>query len=211
MPPSESPTGAVTAKVKAVVRDWIAAGAPTGKAPSAQGKPSQTGPPGSAQGSSPTKPEGEKAGPPQRSGARRVLNWFGKFHLLLLHFPIALLAAAAAGELWCAWKGAQAPSQAVRFCLCLAAVAVAPTVALGWLYALAGHGARQPEVLGLHRWLATVAGLWVIAAAVLSERDARRGVHRWRVRVLVPVGALLVGLTAHFGGALAHGLHFFDW
>jgi mono/diheme cytochrome c family protein/uncharacterized membrane protein len=196
MPPSDSPSGALTAEQKEAVRAWIAAGAPAGGAPAA---PSALPPT--------TRPADEGTRPPS---VGRVLRWLGRFHLLLLHFPIALLAAAGAGELCCAWRGARAPSPAVRFCLCLGAAAAVPTVALGWLHALDGHGAGSPRLLALHRWLGTVGGLWAVGAAALSELDARRGVRSWRVRLLVLVGALLVALTGHFGGLLAHGERFFD-
>jgi len=47
--------------------------------------------------------------------------------------------------------------------------------------------------------------------AVSSELDARRGVRSWGTRALLLAGALLVGVTAHFGGLLVHGRGFFDW
>jgi hypothetical protein len=201
MPPSGSPSGPLTAKEKETIRAWIAAGAPAGGSPSARA----TSPPT-------TRPEHGDAGPPPAPRAvGRALRWLGKFHLLLLHFPIALLAAAAAGEVWCGWRGARAPSPAVRFCLCLGAAAAVFAAALGWLHALDGHGAGSPRLLALHRWLGTAGGLWAVAAAVLSERDARRGVRSWGVRVIVLGGALLVAQTGHFGGLLAHGEGFFDW
>jgi hypothetical protein len=84
-------------------------------------------------------------------------------------------------------------------------------VVLGWLHALGGHGASMPQLLTLHRWVGTAAALWVVVTAVFSESDARRGVRSQRTRVLLLVGALLIGLTGHFGGLLAHGKDFFDW
>jgi uncharacterized membrane protein len=143
--------------------------------------------------------------------ARRTIRWLGKFHLLLLHFPIALLLAACTAELWSMWKRSPVPSGAASFCLCLGAAAAVPTIALGWLYALGGHGTGSPGFLALHRWLGTAAGLWLVVTVFFCERDARRGVRSWHVRLLMLVGCLLVALTAHFGGMLAHGEEFFDW
>ncbi len=140
-----------------------------------------------------------------------MLLWPGRFHLLLLHFPIALLLAAALAEGWSAWKRRREPLPAVRFCLVLGAAAAIPTAALGYLYALGGHGAGSPGLLELHRWLGTAAAGWAVVAAVLSERDAHRGTRTWPVRILILGGALLVGLAAHLGGLLAQGPDFYDF
>jgi hypothetical protein len=191
----------LTAAQKEAIRAWIAAGAPVPDTLSAEATSLPTSP----------REAREEEVPPPPPLARRALGWLGKFHLLVLHFPIALLAAAAVGELWAGWKGARAPLPAVRFCLCLGAVAAIPTVALGWLHALGGNGAGAPGLLALHRWLGTAAGLAVVAAAALSERDAGRGVRTWSARALLSAAALLVALTGHFGGLMAHGRGFFDW
>jgi mono/diheme cytochrome c family protein len=200
MPPSGAPSGALTAAQKEAIRAWIAAGAPAADSPPAEAI--------TLSAAQPDAPEEEIPSPPL---ARRALSWLGKFHLLVLHFPIALLAAAGLGELWAVWKGVPVPLPAVRFCLCLGAVAAIPTVALGWLHALGGNGAGSPGLLALHRWLGTTAGLAAVAAAALSEWDAQRGVRSWYARVLMSVAALLVALTGHFGGLMAHGQDFFDW
>jgi hypothetical protein len=45
----------------------------------------------------------------------------------------------------------------------------------------------------------------------LSEVDARRGRRSWLVRGMILAAGLLVALTAHFGGLLAHGKDYFGW
>jgi hypothetical protein len=45
-----------------------------------------------------------------------LLAWLGKFHVLVVHFPIALLIVAASGELWSLYRGIRHPLSAVRFC-----------------------------------------------------------------------------------------------
>ena len=118
--------------------------------------------------------------------------------------------AAGVGEI-VASRGSRAPSPAVLFCLSVAAVAVVPTVAFGWLHAAAGNGVGSPQLLNAHRWLGTVAGVWVIGTALDAWWEARRGVRSWSGRVALMVGIALVAATAHFGGLMAHGRDFFDW
>jgi hypothetical protein len=200
MPPADAPTGALTAQQKEVIQAWIAAGAPPVTSSSSEN------PQPIAQ-----LPDEVAAEPTTLPLGRHFLLWIGKFHLLLLHFPIALLAAAAVGESWSIVRASRVPGPAVRFCVLLGAASAVATVALGWLHALGGNGASMPRILTLHRWLGTAAGLWVVVTAVFSEGDARRGVRSRPTRMLLLVGALLIGLAGHFGGILAHGEDFFDW
>jgi uncharacterized membrane protein len=197
MPPADAPTSALTARQKEAVRAWIAAGAP----PAASATLPPVAPP-------PEEVAAESTAPPP---GRHFRRWVGKFHLLLLHFPIALLVAAAVGEFWSVVRQSGVPGPAVRYGVLFGATSTVTTVALGWLHALSGHGAGVPRLLTLHRWLGTAAAVCVVVTAVLSERDARRGVRSLPARALLFVGALLVGLTGHFGGLLVHGEDFFDW
>lgn len=192
MPPEDSPAGPLTKEQKEVIRAWIAAGAPPVSANAADAIPT---------------PESgrDTTAAPSQSLVRRTLRLLGKFHLLVLHFPIALLFAAAAGEVWFAWRGSPAPAPAVRFCVLFGAAAAVAAAALGWLHAWSGSGARTPAVLGLHRWLGTTAAVWAVGTALLSEWDERRGTRSHRFRVALFIGALLVGAAAHFGGVLVHG------
>jgi uncharacterized membrane protein len=193
MPPADSPGGLLTAVEMETIRDWIAAGAPAAVSD-----------PANASGSVGASSQVE-------STSTRTVRWLGKFHLLLLHFPIALLIAAGVGEVVATWRGYRIPSEVVQFCLSLAAVAVVPTVAIGWLHAAAGNGVTSPQLLTAHRWLGTFAGVWVIGTALGAWRDARRGVRSRGVRTALLIGILLVVATAHAGGLMAHGRDFFDW
>jgi hypothetical protein len=200
MPPVDSPTGALTAEQKEVIHAWIAAGAPSVASLGSPKLPPSTQP-----------QEVDAAKPTALLLGRHFLRWIGKFHVVLLHLPIGLLVAAAVGECWSIGRTSRVPGPAVRFCVLLGAISVIATIVLGWLHALNGYGASMPQILTLHRWLGTAAGLWVVVTAVFSERDARQGVRSLLTRVLLFIGALLIGITGHFGGLLAHGEDFFNW
>ena len=128
MPPADAPTGALTARQKEVIRAWIAAGAPAGSASPGKDLPPLPSP-GDAVADEPA------AAPP----GKQLLPWLGKFHLLFLHFPIALLVAAAAAEGWSVVRGSRVLEPAVRFCVLLGAITAVITVALGWLHAGSGY------------------------------------------------------------------------
>ena len=196
MPPKDSPHGPLTPAQKEVVRAWIAAGAPGA---------SSTPP------NSPAPIRAEPTTPAPLATPDRILRLVGKFHLLMIHFPIALVLAAGLGEMLSLWRRSSTPSESVRFCLLVAALAAIPTACLGWLHALAGNGVGSPQLLLAHRWFGTTAAVWLVVAAVCSERDSRRGVRSRSVRLLLMLGILLTVLTAHLGGRLAHGDDFFSY
>jgi hypothetical protein len=199
MPARGARAGPLNDQEKETVRAWIAAGAPV--------PPSQPTPPHESPGTPASPPE-----PAAPSGAARLFGWLGKFHILVIHFPIALLAAAALGELLALRRGDRVPEPAVRYCVLLGAAGAAAAVALGWLHAdLGGFGSTAAGVVALHRWLGTAAGLWAAGIALASERDCRRGRRGVPFRVLLWSGTLVVAAAAHFGGLLVHGGRFFDW
>ena len=193
------PSGPLTVAEKESIRAWIMAGAPDISFPA-------SGIPGSSLRTEPSLGDNLTVTSP----VIRAVRLMGKFHLLLLHFPIALLLTAGVAELLSGLRGNRLPSAVVQFCLTVAAVAIVPTVAFGWVYAAAGNGVGEPQLLAAHRWLGTTAGVWVLGTALCATRDARYGVRSRSVQVALAVAILLVIATAHAGGLMAHGSDFFD-
>lgn len=198
MPFKDSPRGPLSEAQKETIREWIAAGAPAG-------------PPGGLEGTSlaPLEPATAERVPASFSiGA--FFRWLGKFHLLFIHFPIALVITAGVAEVQSRWRRDLLPSEEVRFSLRLAALAAIPTAALGWLFASSGMGAHARAILFAHRWLGTTTAAWVVVTALLAERDARHQKRSWSTRLLLAVGVALTALTAHLGGLMARGADFFS-
>jgi uncharacterized membrane protein len=190
MPPEESPTGPLSNVEKETIHAWIAAGAPADTIVSAAANLPET--PAS---SSPF---------PEKS----IFGFLGPFHLVVLHFPIALLIAAAITEFWGAVNGSRALTPAVRFCVLLGAASAVVTASLGWIHAANGHGAGATQLLGLHRWIGTAAATWAVGTVLVSEWDERRGVRSLWFRVWLFVGAFLIAVEGHVGGMLVHGEDF---
>jgi hypothetical protein len=141
-----------------------------------------------------------------------LLAWIGRFHILVVHFPIALMIAGALAEMWNAWGRNHSLRTVVRFCTLLGAAGAAAAAALGWLHAdFGGFGGDLPEVLNMHRWLGTAAALSAVASAALCERCIRLGRGNLQFRFLLLATAALISAAAHFGGTLVHGDGFFEW
>jgi mono/diheme cytochrome c family protein len=164
MPAKGAKAGPLNAQEKEIVHAWIAAGAPVSQSSAGPAQESSAGPPQESTGS--VNPVAELLPP---SPATRLFAWIGRFHILVIHFPIALLAAAALAEASAAWRGSWVPAPAVRFCVLLGAAGALAAVALGWLHAdVGGFGGSSTSILALHRWLGTTAGLWAATIALLS-------------------------------------------
>jgi len=192
MPPEDSSTGPLTKPEKDMVlsalKTWIAAGAPA--------------------------PDGALP-PASPSFFKRLLTLGGKFHPLIAHFPIALLVAAAVAELvWLRTRQSWLTG-VVRFCTLFGAAGAIVTASLGWADAV-----RFPAdpILTTHRWLGTAGALWAIPVLLLSERgfkyrrdNPEAGDPRPWFSIMLFVGVGLVGIAAHFGGALVYGTDYLNW
>lgn len=123
------------------------------------------------------------------------MDFFGRFHLLMLHFPIGLLGFAVLLRIAAPRKNNADWQSAAALALAWGAAAACLSAISGWL--LAEQGLYAPSALFWHRWLGTLT-----AAASLGA---------WRLRathlglpLLAATGALLVA-AGHFGGTLTHG------
>jgi hypothetical protein len=130
--------------------------------------------------------------------------------VLVVHFPIALFLEAVLAELLSMWRKERTPSSVVQFCVLLGAAGAVSAAGLGWLHA-AFSAAGPRQILFIHRWLGTLAAAWSVGIVVLSERDARSQRRSKKFRILLFLGAGLIGSAAHFGGMLVFGLNYFKW
>jgi uncharacterized membrane protein len=131
----------------------------------------------------------------------------GRLHPLLVHFPIALVIAAAAAEAVAAalndirWRAV-----AVVNVRAGAAFAVAAVVA-GWR--LAAEGMDSTTLFEWHRWLGVVAAGVAIAAAAATAGVGCQPSGRIRIYQAALFGAaVLVAVTGHVGGLLVWGADF---
>jgi mono/diheme cytochrome c family protein/uncharacterized membrane protein len=149
---------------------------------------------------------------PPRGFFETLIGWLGKFHPATVHFPIALLTAAALAELLRMATSKLALDAAARYCLWLGALSAGAAGVLGWF--LAGFRvADATGVLTAHRWLGTAtvawAGLVLLLGEVSRRPDRRRPQSAFRAMLLVT--AVLALVTGFFGGAVVYGLDHYAW
>lgn len=130
----------------------------------------------------------------------------GRAHPMLVHFPIALLAAACVFEIVRIVSGRDKPSPAAVGCLVLAVLGAMGAGVTGWV--LAGVEGRTGEAeIEIHRWVAIGGASVALLAAILAASarlSARQTPRRLYVLSLLG-GAMAVGVAGHFGGELVYG------
>ncbi|MCL4221817.1 MAG: hypothetical protein KJZ65_10670 [Phycisphaerales bacterium] len=130
----------------------------------------------------------------------------GRTHPMLVHFPIALLAAACVFEIVRIASGRDKASPAGFGCLVLAVLGAGGAGVTGWV--LAGVEGRAGEAeIEVHRWVAVGGASVALLAVVLAlsaRLSARQTLRRLYVLSLLG-GAMTVGVAGHFGGELVYG------
>jgi uncharacterized membrane protein len=152
----------------------------------------------------------EAKGPRDFTG--KPIAWLGKLHPAAVHFPVALLTAAAVAKFLRLATGKPDFDAASRFCIWFGALAAVAAAILGWF----AGGFRLPDtswVLMTHRWLGTstvTCALFVLVLSEASQRPDRPRMRTW-FRATLIVLAVLVLVTGFFGGAVVFGLGKYTW
>jgi uncharacterized membrane protein len=151
--------------------------------------------------------EPEKEDRSSMSLSERLLDFLGRLHPIIVHFPIAFFPAA----LFTAVIGRRRPAFAapVQF-LVLAGGIIAPLAALfGWFDG-GFELASDDWLLQFHRWLGTGVGLGAAGLAIWAWRkpEAYRGAAMIGGLTVITIAIIIQGW---FGGAMVHGLDHMNW
>lgn len=147
---------------------------------------------------------------PSSPQARPWWGWLllGRLHPIVVHFPIALLTAAAIVEAWRAVRGRPLPSEAGTYCLAFGVVGAVASVCLGTLNAghqsVTGEAATALERHQVMGWISTMAAMAALGAGQVARRAGQFRAMAVYVGLLLATGAV-VGATGHLGGGLVYG------
>jgi len=126
-------------------------------------------------------------------------------HVVLIHFPIALLITGAAFDFLSQWRKRRGLAEAAYFNFLAAAIFTIPTLATGilaWRFALEGQ--KLKGLLLEHMVLAWTSSLliWVIWAVHFRARKQSQMLPSYRLWIEVAAVAI-IALTGHLGGFLS--------
>jgi uncharacterized membrane protein len=138
----------------------------------------------------------------------RYWELFGKMHVVIVHFPIALLIVAAALEsVRMVLRRSFSPAACV--CLYLGTIATVVAVGMGWVDArFNAFSGDQGKILAWHRWMGVAVAIISVALAIFAATTSSKGRTLFAYRAALLICAGLVGLAGHYGGMLVHGSDF---
>jgi uncharacterized membrane protein len=131
----------------------------------------------------------------------------GRLHPLLVHFPIAMILAAAAVELVLVFRRESRPSTIASFCVWVGTVFACLATWCGWAL---GEESGGGDALELHRWFG-VAASGVLVAVVICWIIERVSHSNWSFQAYrggLWGGAVLIVVTSVYGGDMVWGE---DW
>lgn len=139
-------------------------------------------------------------------GAAGGSTWplLGRLHPLVIHFPIAMILAAAAVELVLVVRRDARPSPIAAFCLWVGTIGACLAAWTGWSF---GEEYGSGTTLELHRWFGVACAGVLIAVVVCwcIERSTRANWSFHAYRFGLWLGALLVIVSSFFGGEMVWG------
>lgn len=131
-----------------------------------------------------------------------LLALFGKLHVVVVHFPIALVPFAAVLAIARRISGKTSLDEAADYAFYAGTLAAIVAAIMGWVAASqSSYPGTLSSYLVYHRWLGTtVAVLAIATSAYLFKRKQSP----YRLTIYGTL-AVLVLVTAHFGGSLIYG------
>ena len=159
----------------------------------------------------------------------RFLNWLGKFHPVIVHFPIALVLIAGFFELLSMAGGAfpflpmengrKGFATAARLSLFFGALFGLLSAWLGWLNAMDHFfAANLQDELFWHRWLGSGVAVLTFVAMIFGEmhhramaRNEESGMAGMLYRLLLFASCLVIIFVGHLGGILVFGEGYYEF
>lgn len=140
--------------------------------------------------------------PVQEGRPTTWIQWVGSFHLIFLHFPIALINMLAISECLFIWYRQPIFDFSTKFLLISAAIVAPPTALLGLIYSYsASYSGLMETFLLWHMWFGIGTAIFTVILAFMRERMDKSKFYYASLAFLV----LMINVTGFFGGGMTFG------
>src|SRR5687767_2250378 len=120
----------------------------------------------------------------------------GRFHVAIVHFPIALLLIAGLIELWRSVRRNCQPSRSAIAFLAIGGFSAAVSSALGWMHK--GFTGFEGTTLQLHQWIGIASAAFAIIALIALLFRGADKTRMWPYRLATILCTICVAATGHF-------------
>lgn len=140
------------------------------------------------------------------SNNKNWINLFGNFHIVILHFPIALIIMTGIAELLARKKPSSIFYNAARFMVFFSAITAIPTALLGLAY---GYGVTYEGLSALifwwHRFSGLTTAILAIITVCLKELQIRKNWKGKYYGVSLIILIIFVTVAGFLGGEMTFG------
>ncbi len=136
-----------------------------------------------------------------------LLLFFGRFHILAVHLPIALILLSVLMELLSRFQKFSHLASSVTFVLLIAAASSVASVIAGFM--LATGGGYNESLLDHHKWWGLAVAVLTVTALIfkmLKGKNQKITNLAYSISLTLSVTTLLV--ASHYGGSLTHGQNY---
>lgn len=143
--------------------------------------------------------------PVGKSFAQRLFNWLGRLHVMVIHFPIAMIIGALGVEFFGLYRRNARYQHAARLMVVVGAFGAIVAASLGW-FAGGFYLADRNPVLMTHRWLGTSIAVFASLLVYLAfARRRPRGSNRTIYWLLLAGLTVAISIQGWLGGSFMHG------
>jgi len=131
--------------------------------------------------------------------------FLGRFHPIVLHFPVGLLIALFLMEIAAMFRSSRSLEPAHWFLLIMGTVTAIIASLFGWF--LASEGGYDERTVFLHRWTGVGVAVLAVVALVLKFRATKTMTEltQWGYRISLLAVVFLLSAAGHYGANLTHG------
>ncbi len=143
---------------------------------------------------------------PSAEGNVPAITYFlGRFHPLIIHFPVVLIPLLLLFEVLARFSLIQIPAAVKSFVLILACVGTLLSIVAGFLLYYTGE--YGGEIMALHKWGSIGVGMGVFLTALFYTIKLHASAEKYNTIYFTLLGSttLLLGFASHQGGSLTHG------
>jgi uncharacterized membrane protein len=143
--------------------------------------------------------------------AETLVKYLGRFHPIMVHFPIAFIFGAFFLEILVSYNGSSSLAFVSRVLLLMGVLGAVIAILIGFA-AIAEYG--KDSLVQDHKWVALASFLTMLFATSIRESVERKYLSEsWLVgyRFFLLVTTLLIAWAGYLGGEMVHGVGHLSW